>query len=54
MLDAITPWDWFVLIVAVLSIGIGLVRGLVRTVFAVAAWGVGLACPTCAAKYVWC
>jgi membrane protein required for colicin V production len=42
MLDAITPWDWFVLIVAVLSIGIGLVRGLVRTVFAVAAWGVGL------------
>ncbi|MFM1988487.1 MAG: Pur regulon 18 kDa protein [Pseudomonadota bacterium] len=42
MLDAVTGWDWFVLIVAVLSVGIGLIRGLVRTVFALAAWVVGL------------
>jgi membrane protein required for colicin V production len=42
MLDAITGWDWFVAIVVVLSVGFGLMRGLVRTVFALAAWGVGL------------
>jgi len=42
MLDAITGWDWFVVIVVVLSVGFGLMRGLVRTVFALAAWGVGL------------
>ena len=42
MLDAITCWDWFVAIVVVLSVGFGLMRGLVRTVFALAAWGVGL------------
>ena len=42
MLEAITGWDWFVAIVVVLSVGFGLMRGLVRTVFALAAWGVGL------------
>lgn len=42
MLDAITVWDWFVLTVSVLSIGIGALRGLVRTVFALGAWVVGL------------
>lgn len=42
MLDAITGWDWFVLIVALLSIGLGVLRGLVRTVFALAAWVVAL------------
>lgn len=42
MLDAITGWDWFVAIVVVLSVGFGLMRGLVRTVFALAAWVVGL------------
>jgi membrane protein required for colicin V production len=42
MLDAITGWDWFVATVVVLSVGFGLMRGLVRTVFALAAWGVGL------------
>jgi len=42
MLDAITGWDWFVLTVSVLSIGIGALRGLVRTVFALGAWVVGL------------
>lgn len=42
MLDAITGWDWFVAIVVVLSVGFGLMRGLVRTVFALAAWGAGM------------
>jgi membrane protein required for colicin V production len=39
---ALTAWDWFVLSVVVLSIGLGLVRGLVRTIFALAAWVVSL------------
>lgn len=42
MLDAVTGWDWFILGVVVLSVGFGLIRGLVRTVFALAAWGVGV------------
>lgn len=42
MLEAITGWDWFVLIVVVLSVGIGVLRGLVRTIFALAAWVVAL------------
>jgi membrane protein required for colicin V production len=42
MFDALTGWDWFVLTVAVLSVGIGALRGLVRTVFALGAWVVGL------------
>jgi len=41
-LDAVSGWDWFVLIVFVLSVGLGLFRGLVRTVFALAAWIIGL------------
>jgi membrane protein required for colicin V production len=41
-LDAVSGWDWFVMIVFVLSIALGLFRGLVRTVFALAAWVVGL------------
>jgi membrane protein required for colicin V production len=41
-LAAVTGWDWFVLIVFLLSVGLGLLRGLVRTVFALAAWIVGL------------
>jgi membrane protein required for colicin V production len=42
MLDVLTPWDWFVAVVAVVSIGVGVFRGLVRTVFALAAWVVAL------------
>ena len=42
MPDAITGWDWFVAIVLLLSVGIGAVRGLVRTVFALGAWAVAL------------
>jgi membrane protein required for colicin V production len=41
-LGAITGWDWFVLSVFVLSVGLGLFRGMVRTVFAFGAWVVGL------------
>lgn len=42
MFDALTGWDWFVSIVLLLSVGIGLIRGLVRTVFALGAWVVGV------------
>jgi len=33
-----TAWDWFVLIVFLLSVFLGVWRGLVRTVFGLAAW----------------
>jgi membrane protein required for colicin V production len=42
MPEAITGWDWFVAIVLLLSVGLGAVRGLVRTVFALGAWVVAL------------
>jgi membrane protein required for colicin V production len=42
MPDGFTGWDGFILIVGVLSVGIGVIRGLVRTVFALAAWVIGL------------
>ncbi|MFO0459874.1 MAG: CvpA family protein, partial [Burkholderiales bacterium] len=42
MLDTVTGWDWFVAIVLLLSVGIGALRGLVRTVFALGAWVVAL------------
>ena len=38
----LTGWDWFVLVSLFASIGLGLLRGLVRTVFALAAWVVSL------------
>ncbi len=38
----LTGWDWFVLAVFFASISLGLFRGLVRTVFALAAWVVSL------------
>lgn len=34
----LTGWDWFVLLAFALSIGIGVARGLVRSVFAIGAW----------------
>ena len=34
----LTGWDWFVLLAFGLSIGLGMVRGLVRSVFAIGAW----------------
>jgi membrane protein required for colicin V production len=42
MLAALTAWDWFVIVVVALSVGFGLLRGMVRTVFALGAWLVGL------------
>jgi membrane protein required for colicin V production len=38
----LTGWDWFVLAVLFASIGLGLLRGFVRTVFALASWVVSL------------
>lgn len=35
---ALTGWDWYVLGVSVVSIGLGALRGLVRSVFALGAW----------------
>ena len=37
-----TVWDWFVIATLLLSVAFGLVRGMVRTLFALAAWVVGL------------
>jgi membrane protein required for colicin V production len=34
----LTGWDWFIALVLLLSVGIGIWRGLVRTVFALGAW----------------
>lgn len=41
-LTSLTGWDWFIVIVSVASILLGLVRGIVRTVFGLAAWVVAL------------
>lgn len=41
-MGVMTAWDWFVLAVVALSVGFGFMRGLVRTVFALAAWLVAL------------
>ncbi|RPH64850.1 MAG: hypothetical protein EHM83_07565 [Burkholderiales bacterium] len=40
--DALTGWDYFVIATLLISIALGLLRGLVRTVFALAAWVVAL------------
>lgn len=42
MFSHVTAWDWFILIVLLHSIGVGLYRGMVRMVFALSAWLVGL------------
>jgi membrane protein required for colicin V production len=34
----LTGWDWFLLLVVLASVGLGLWRGLIRTVFGLAAW----------------
>ncbi len=41
-ISALTGWDWFIAIVTVLSVALGLLRGMVRTVFGLAAWAVAL------------
>lgn len=40
--EQLTAWDWFVLATLVISVALGALRGLVRTVFALAAWVVAL------------
>lgn len=39
---ALTGWDWFVGAALLISTGLGVISGLVRTVFALAGWIVGL------------
>jgi len=39
---ALTGWDYFVIATLLISIALGLLRGLVRTVFALGAWVVAL------------
>ena len=41
-LAAMTGWDWFIAIVVTVSTVVGLWRGMVRTVFGLAAWVVGV------------
>jgi membrane protein required for colicin V production len=38
----LTGWDWFVLVIVLLSTGFGVWRGMTRTVFALLAWLVAL------------
>jgi membrane protein required for colicin V production len=38
----LTGWDWFVLVIALISVGFGLWRGMVRTIFALLAWLIAL------------
>ncbi|HYF60409.1 MAG TPA: CvpA family protein [Burkholderiaceae bacterium] len=42
MLEALNGWDAFVVVAFLLSVITGVVRGMVRTVFALAAWVVAL------------
>jgi membrane protein required for colicin V production len=53
MLAQLTGWDWFVIAVLTLSVGIGLLRGLVRTIFAVGAWLAGLVGSAIATPQLW-
>ena len=43
-LEVFTGWDWFVFGLFALSVGAGLWKGLVRTVFGLAAWLIALIC----------
>lgn len=42
VIPPLTSWDWFILTVALISTGLGVWRGLIRTVFGLAAWILGL------------
>jgi membrane protein required for colicin V production len=37
-MSGLTAWDWFVLVAFALSIGFGVARGMVRSIFAIGAW----------------
>src|SRR5690606_7931946 len=41
-LPPLTSWDWFIITVALVSTGLGIWRGMIRTVFGLAAWVLGL------------
>jgi membrane protein required for colicin V production len=42
VLPPLTSWDWFIITVALLSTGLGVWRGMIRTVFGLAAWILGV------------
>ena len=42
VLPPLTSWDWFILTVALISTALGIWRGMVRTIFGLAAWILGL------------
>lgn len=42
VLSILTGWDWFIVTVALVSTGLGLWRGMIRTVFGLAAWVLGV------------
>ena len=42
VIPTLTSWDWFIITVALISTGLGLWRGMIRTVFGLAAWVLGI------------
>ena len=42
VLPPLTSWDWFIITVALVSTGLGVWRGMIRTVFGLAAWVLGI------------
>ena len=42
LIPLLTSWDWFILTVAAVSTGLGVWRGMIRTVFGLAAWVLGI------------
>jgi len=42
ILPPLTSWDWFILTVALISTALGIWRGMIRTIFGLAAWILGL------------
>jgi membrane protein required for colicin V production len=42
VIPSLTSWDWFILTAVVISTGLGVWRGMIRTIFGLAAWILGL------------
>ncbi len=42
VIPPLTSWDWFIITVALISTGLGFWRGMIRTVFGLAAWILGI------------
>jgi membrane protein required for colicin V production len=51
-LQQLTYWDWFVVVSAAVSVGLGLWNGLLRTVFHLAAWLVGVISATVGPSWI--